>query len=166
VRAPLTGIVLIAEMTNNYAQMLPLLVACFSAYAVADALGDLPIYEALLERDVRRDGTAPELHGTLVLEFTVQSYSAFEGRRVQELGLPPGCVLVTMRRGVHESVPTANTGLEAGDRITAVIAPQAATAVTLLRQGCEAPHSTGRAPAKTDPDRDNPGSQHPRFTPG
>src|SRR5579871_1034842 len=29
VRAPLTGIILIIEMTGNYAQMLPLLVACF-----------------------------------------------------------------------------------------------------------------------------------------
>src|SRR5919197_2133712 len=128
VRAPLTGIVLIIEMTNNYAQMLPLLVACLVAYAVADAVGDRPIYEALLERDVRRDGTAPELHGMLVLELTVQAYSAFDRKRVQELGLPPGCVLVTMRRGVHESVPTANTRLEAGDRITAVISPPAATA--------------------------------------
>src|SRR5262249_49751640 len=44
VRAPLTGIVLIVEMTNTYAQILPLLVACFAAYAVADSLGDEPIY--------------------------------------------------------------------------------------------------------------------------
>ena len=36
VRAPLTGIVLMVEMTNSYAQMLPLLVACFVAYAVAE----------------------------------------------------------------------------------------------------------------------------------
>jgi chloride channel protein, CIC family len=139
VRAPLTGIVLIVEMTNSYEQMLPLLVACFSAYAVADALGDLPIYEALLERDVGRDSTAPELHGTLILELTVQANSGFAGKRVQELGLPRGCILVTLRRGIRESVPTAETRLEAGDRITAVIAPEAAAAVLLVRRGCEAP---------------------------
>ncbi len=46
VRAPLTGIMLIIEMTGNYSQMLPLLVACFCAYAVAEFLKDLPIYEA------------------------------------------------------------------------------------------------------------------------
>jgi TrkA-C domain len=59
---------------------------------------------------------------------------------LKELGLPPSCVLVTLRRGLHESVPTADTRLEAGDRITAVIAPHAAEAVLQLYQGYEAPH--------------------------
>lgn len=49
VRAPLTGIVLIIEMTGNYEQMLPLLASCFCAYAVAEYLKDVPIYEALLD---------------------------------------------------------------------------------------------------------------------
>jgi CIC family chloride channel protein len=146
VRAPLTGIVLIVEMTNNYEQIVPLLVACFSAYAVADALGDVPIYEALLERDVGRDETTPELDGTLVLELSLQANAPFGGKRVRELGLPPGCILVTLKRGLHESVPTAETRLEEGDRITAVIAPQAAAAVPLLRYGCASPHMTKQTP--------------------
>src|SRR5205085_1154648 len=54
VRAPLTGIVLLLEMTSSYPLMLPLLAACFVAYAVADLLHDRPIYEALLERDLLR----------------------------------------------------------------------------------------------------------------
>ncbi len=54
VRAPLTSIVLIIEMTNGYTLILPLLTACLCAYGTADALGDLPIYEALLERDLQR----------------------------------------------------------------------------------------------------------------
>lgn len=138
VRAPLTGLVLIVEMTNNYQQMLPLLVACFSAYAVADLLGDRPIYETLLERDLLRSQEAPELEETLLLELSVQPGSPFDGKRVKELGLPAGCLLVTVRHGINEAVPGANTLLEAGDRITAVIAPQAADAVPLLRQGCTA----------------------------
>ncbi len=58
VRAPLTSIVLIIEMTNGYSLILPLLTACLGAYGVADVLGDLPIYEALLERDLARMGRA------------------------------------------------------------------------------------------------------------
>ena len=53
VRAPLTGIVLMIEMTGNYSLILPLFVACFSSLLIADALNDLPIYEALLERDLQ-----------------------------------------------------------------------------------------------------------------
>jgi CIC family chloride channel protein len=54
VRAPLTGIVLMIELTGKYDFMLPLLVSCFAAYGVAEGLGDIPIYEALRERGRRR----------------------------------------------------------------------------------------------------------------
>jgi CIC family chloride channel protein len=140
VRAPLTGIVLIVEMTGNYALMLPLLVSCLTAHAVADALGDRPVYEALLERDLLRSQETPELEETLLVDLTVQQGAPFEGRQVKDLGLPPGCVLVTLRRGLHDEVPTANTRLQAGDQITAVVSPAAARGVIHLREGLEPAH--------------------------
>ncbi len=54
VRAPLTGIVLMIELTGKYDYMLPLLVSCFAAYGVAEAMSDVPIYEALRERTKRK----------------------------------------------------------------------------------------------------------------
>jgi CIC family chloride channel protein len=53
VRAPLTGIVLMIELTGKYDFMLPLLACCLVAYGVAEALHDTPIYEALRERAKR-----------------------------------------------------------------------------------------------------------------
>ncbi|HEY8994288.1 MAG TPA: H(+)/Cl(-) exchange transporter ClcA [Lacunisphaera sp.] len=53
VRAPLTGIVLMIELTGKYDFMLPLLACCLVAYGVAEALRDRPIYEALRERAKR-----------------------------------------------------------------------------------------------------------------
>ena len=47
VRAPLTGLILMIELTGVYDFMLPLLVTCFAAYGVAEALGAPPIYEEL-----------------------------------------------------------------------------------------------------------------------
>lgn len=47
VRAPLTGIVLMIELTGVYSFMLPMLVSCLLAYGVAEAMGNTPIYEAL-----------------------------------------------------------------------------------------------------------------------
>jgi CIC family chloride channel protein len=58
VRAPLTGIVLMIELTGVYDFMLPLLVACFAAYGIAEAMGEAPIYEALRERALSREVVA------------------------------------------------------------------------------------------------------------
>jgi CIC family chloride channel protein len=53
VRAPVTGIILITEMTGCFTLLLPMLLACFAAMAVPTLLGDPPIYDSL-----RQPGTA------------------------------------------------------------------------------------------------------------
>jgi chloride channel protein, CIC family len=136
VRAPLTGIMLIVEMTGNYSQMLPLLVSCFCAYAIAELLKDMPIYEALLERDLKRNGESSPLKNPAVFEFTIQPGSPFSGQLVKSLGLPPGCILVRCSDGKREWVPKANTRLEAHMHITAVIAPDISDGIDILRNGC------------------------------
>lgn len=50
VRAPLTGMILITEMTESSELLLPMLAACFSAMATATLLRNAPIYDALRER--------------------------------------------------------------------------------------------------------------------
>jgi chloride channel protein, CIC family len=137
VRAPLTGIVLIVEMTGNYQQMLPLLVTCFFAYAIAEWLKDVPIYEALLERDLIRDHTDIKLKEPMVIDLVVEEESPFAGHEVRGLGLPPGCVLVRCTQAGHSFVPTAMTALEPHMKITAVIAPEAPQALNILRRGCK-----------------------------
>lgn len=138
VRAPLTGIVLVVEMTGNYSLMLPLLIACFCAYGIADLLGDRPIYEALLERDLLRSNSAPELEKTLLLELPVEHNAPYDGCTIEELDLPPGCLIVTVERGLASHVPSPDFVLRAGDRISAVIAPNAADGAIMLREGTKA----------------------------
>jgi len=141
VRAPLTGIVLIIEMTGNYHQMLPLLVACFAAYLVAEGSGQLPIYETLLQRELRRQAGALAFYDPIVLEIEVAPGASFVGRTIRELGLPPGCIVVRCRDGAREWVPTAATCITPHLRLTVVIAPEAAAGLHLLREGCEPPVS-------------------------
>jgi CIC family chloride channel protein len=50
VRAPVTGIVLITEMTGSVTLPLPMLGACFVAMLVPTLPGSEPIYESLRER--------------------------------------------------------------------------------------------------------------------
>ena len=54
VRAPVTGIALIVEMTGATTLFVPLLTACASAVAVPELLGSRPIYDTLRDRDARR----------------------------------------------------------------------------------------------------------------
>jgi CIC family chloride channel protein len=56
VRAPLTGIILVTEMTASSTLLLPMLAACFSAMAVATLLGEPPIYDALKQRTLKLSG--------------------------------------------------------------------------------------------------------------
>jgi len=68
VRAPLTGIVLVTEMTGNVTMLLPMLGACFAAMLVPTLLGNAPIYDSLRTRAVQvsqrsraaNDGLTPD----------------------------------------------------------------------------------------------------------
>jgi CIC family chloride channel protein len=51
VRAPMTSVLIIFEMTGGYGLVLPLMIANMSAFALARHWRHTPIYEALLEQD-------------------------------------------------------------------------------------------------------------------
>lgn len=54
VRAPVTGIVLVVEMTQNYMLILPLMVTCLTATTVVQLAGNPPIYTQLLHRTLKK----------------------------------------------------------------------------------------------------------------
>lgn len=114
VRAPLTGMVLILEMTLSYNLMLPLLLACGAASVVCELTGNPPIYDAMMERD------------TTVVAFRVRPGAPFEGRSLAELDLPEGCQAVGLG---PEDV------LRAGDELTASIDSEADETLEKLRLG-------------------------------
>jgi CIC family chloride channel protein len=56
IRAPMTSVLIIVEMTGGYSLILPLMIANMTAYALARRWRPKPIYEALLEQDGIRLG--------------------------------------------------------------------------------------------------------------
>ncbi len=58
VQAPVTGIVLVIEMTASFTMLLPMIAACFTAMLVPNLLGTAPIYDSLRERTLRLQQTA------------------------------------------------------------------------------------------------------------
>ena len=54
VRAPLTGIVLVLEMTDNYQLILPMIITCLGATLLAQFLGGKPLYSTILARTLAK----------------------------------------------------------------------------------------------------------------
>ncbi|MEA9390114.1 H(+)/Cl(-) exchange transporter ClcA [Acerihabitans sp. TG2] len=79
VRAPLTGIVLVLEMTDNYQLILPMIITCLGATIVAQLLGGKPLYSALLARTLQRQETAMN---TVSVEKVIESESAIKHENI------------------------------------------------------------------------------------
>jgi CIC family chloride channel protein len=60
VRAPLTGIVLVAEMTDSFELLPALIITCMAASITSEFLGNKPIYDLLLARTLDHARTCRE----------------------------------------------------------------------------------------------------------
>lgn len=118
VRAPLTGILLIFEMTGSMSQLLSLALVSVVAYVVAEFFGSKPIYESLLERLVKgKCKTDPEEGEKLLAQFVVEQGGQMEGKKVAEVSWPDNCLLISIKRGTEEIIPKGKTRLVTGDLI-------------------------------------------------
>ncbi|WP_299019001.1 H(+)/Cl(-) exchange transporter ClcA [uncultured Photobacterium sp.] len=66
VRAPITGILLVIEMTNNYQLILPLIITTLGATMLAQVLGGQPIYSQLLRRTMEKEKIAQRKQSEVV----------------------------------------------------------------------------------------------------
>lgn len=140
VRAPLTGVVLIVEMTGEYPMLYSLLLACFVAYVVPEMVRDKPIYEALLEQDLHGDAVEQEVSSEpVLLDILVEPHSTLDGKAVREMGLPEGCLLVSVLRRDKHIVPAGSTIIESGDTLSVM-------AEGHLTEIAHAIHEASRAP--------------------
>jgi CIC family chloride channel protein len=62
VRAPITGVVLVIEMTGNYHMILPLLITTLGATLLAQVMGGQPIYSQLLHRTLKKEKLGQDSH--------------------------------------------------------------------------------------------------------
>lgn len=130
VRAPLTGIVLIFEMTGNLNHMLSLSIVSIVAYIVASLMKSKPIYESLLDRLLAKQAESGErgavnrgyeqqnnVREKILANFVIGHGSRPDGRCIGEVEWPDNCLLVSVQRGENELIPKGKTKLQAGDVI-------------------------------------------------
>ncbi|WP_300624757.1 ClC family H(+)/Cl(-) exchange transporter [uncultured Megasphaera sp.] len=116
VQSPVTGTILIMEMTASYEHLLVLCTASLVALVVAQVCGGQPIYEALLQRILAAHRPAilasERRH---LLELTVASGSAVDGKYVGRIAWPSHVVLVDIKRSSGDVLPGMDIRLQAGD---------------------------------------------------
>lgn len=122
VRAPITGIILISEMTGSFQHLLTLSVVSITAYVTAEALKSKPVYESLLENLLRRQGRQMPRNEKekVIISAGVDQGSRAAGKRVHELALPSHCVLVAIHGSRGEVIPRGDTVIEPGDTLVAL----------------------------------------------
>lgn len=115
VKAPITSILLIVEMTGSISHMLPVAGCSFIALFISDALKTTPIYEALLERIVENDKDVQNSKLGGLIEVSVEMGSIVADNTVRDIAWPQGTLLVGIHRGNKDIVPNGNTQILPGD---------------------------------------------------
>lgn len=115
VRSPITGIILISEMTGSLSHLLSLSLVCLVSYVTADLLKARPVYDQLLDN---LSGTSvPERDRKITVESMIAHGSYMDGNTIKNLNLPKGVLIISIERGKEEIVPSGETVLRGGDSI-------------------------------------------------
>ena len=116
VKAPMTGLILIFEMTGSLSQFLSLSLVVLVATVTSDLLKGEPIYDELLKRILKKEGQlGASYYEDNYFKVTVHTGSICSNKRVMDLDFPSYVWITTLQRGKHRILPTGSTVLHAGD---------------------------------------------------
>lgn len=122
VRAPITGAVLILEMTGNFDHLLALVTVSVVAYYVTELLGLEPIYEILFKRMPKDTPMKEEDSGKkTIITVPVMAESELDGKTISEIKWAEDVLVVAICRNEHEIIPKGNSVIESGDVLTLLL---------------------------------------------
>lgn len=120
VKAPITGIVMVVELTWNFTFLLPAILGVAIGYLIGDLFRTEPLYDKLL------DGILDERKGTeneprfVTARLRVAEGSMAAGRTVRDVLWPAGARIALLEHGAKFFVPDGNSDLAVGDILTVV----------------------------------------------
>lgn len=117
VRSPITGSILITEMTGSFTHLLSIGIVSLVAYVTAEIMNSMPVYEALLEKLLSKESGNVESsdEGKVIIEVPVCIGSAIEGKKIKDVKWPHQCLIVGIKRGGKEIIPKGQTEICHGD---------------------------------------------------
>ena len=117
VKAPITGSILITELTGSFSHLLAMITVSMSAYIISELMNSKPIYDVLLNRILKNKNKSlsDENKGKIIIEVPVCLGSNLENKCIKDIQWPPSCLLVGIERGGQEIIPKGDTKIFAGD---------------------------------------------------
>jgi hypothetical protein len=119
VKAPITGIVMVCELTWSFAPLLPVIIGVSIGYIIADVARTDSIYEKLLNLFEKETGVKERARRE-VFTVTVRPLCIADGRAVRDILWPSGAVVTDLKRGETKIHPDGDTVLIGGDELTIV----------------------------------------------
>lgn len=145
VRSPITGIMLMVEMTGSFSYLLPLGLVALLSYFTAELCRSEPIYESLLfillknkkngysrrvaevrqaesySREAERLEEKPAGRPDLMVEFSIDPGSEAVGKKIRDIVWPENILWISVKRGGHEILPKGHVSLMAGDYLVGLL---------------------------------------------
>lgn len=142
VHAPITGVILMTEMTGSLGHLLPLTVVAVSSYITAEMLKSIPIYDSLLEMQLKNSEQShySDLDNSkkIVVSVVVRHGSKIDGMNISDLSLPDDSLVIAVRRMNKDIIPHGSTKIHAEDNLEVLTGIQnEATVREALQNQCK-----------------------------
>lgn len=125
VRAPLTGVIVVFEITGNMNSLLPLVAVSLVSYAAANMLGVSPFYTTLLEKITDNKNSNEESTkktGEKILQtYVVPTGSSINGKKISEIDWGKHCLIVSVERNEVPITPKGDTVINEGDELVVLV---------------------------------------------
>jgi H+/Cl- antiporter ClcA len=124
VRSPITGIILVFELTGNMNNLLPLATVSLISYAVANLIGVEPFYEILMSRIVANNTEKPKFNKRsekVIKSFVIPIGSKLDKKKIKDIEWGRHALIITVERGEESITPNGDVELHAGDEIVFLV---------------------------------------------
>lgn len=119
VRSPITGVVLLAEMSGSTESLVAMIIVSVIAYVVPTLLGNEPIYESLYDRLLltknREFVKKPSKH--VLSEYVVPLDCNYINFKIKDIPFPKNAIVVSVIRNGKYVIPTEDFQIKYGDQV-------------------------------------------------
>lgn len=113
VKAPITGIILILEMTGNFSNLFSLIIASSLSYLISELLNEKSIYEILYENMFKENKEKNINFNRILVNIT----SNLTNKCIKDIKWPEDMLIIGIERSNNEIIPDGNTKLLHGDKL-------------------------------------------------